>query len=422
MLKRLWLILGPVFCAMALVATLLFFYPINHKHNLTEEKKAAVSLTAEGFKSRARKEEALGDPNYRFVPFFGSSEWLRFDIVHPAVLAEKYDRSYRPYFLGQRGAASLNQYFGMQQILPQLEGKTAVYVVSPQWFTKDGYDSSAFQQYFNSDQLTSFLANQEARPASQYAASRLLQQYPNVAMQGGVQKLAKGQNLSSFEKGLNQTLMRFVRREDAFFSTFTAMNNSNYEKKVLSRLNDLPDTFSYEALEEVATAEAKKKTNNNKLGISNSFYNHRLASKLKKLKGFQKNESYEQSPEYNDLQLVLDQFAQSKTNVIFVIPPVNSKWMAYTGLSKEMYQRTVEKIRYQLESQGFTHIADFSKDGDKPYFMQDTIHMGWNGWLAFDKAVDPFVSNPQPAPEYKINNRFLSQDWANYKGQPDQFK
>ena len=91
MLKRLWLILGPVFCAMALVATLLFFYPINHKHNLTEEKKAAVSLTAEGFKSRARKEEALGDPNYRFVPFFGSSEWLRFDIVHPAVLAEKYD-------------------------------------------------------------------------------------------------------------------------------------------------------------------------------------------------------------------------------------------------------------------------------------------------------------------------------------------
>jgi len=40
MLKRLWLILGPVFCAMALVATLLFFYPINHKHNLTEEKKA----------------------------------------------------------------------------------------------------------------------------------------------------------------------------------------------------------------------------------------------------------------------------------------------------------------------------------------------------------------------------------------------
>ena len=216
--------------------------------------------------------------------------------------------------------------------------------------------------------------------------------------------------------------MRFVRREDAFFSTFMAMNNSNYEKKVLSRLDRLPDSFSYDALKEMATAEAKKKTSNNKLGISNSFYKSRIARKLKKLKGFQKKESYLQSPEYNDLQLVLDQFAQSRTNVLFVIPPVNSKWMAYTGLSGDMYQKTVEKIRYQLESQGFTNIADFSKDGDKPYFMQDTIHIGWNGWLAFDKVVDPFVSNPQPAPEYKINERFLSKDWAVYKGQPDQFQ
>ena len=100
----------------------------------------------------------------------------------------------------------------MQQILPQLEGKTAVYVVSPQWFTKDGYDSSAFQQYFNSDQLTSFLANQEVGPASQYAASRLLQQYPNVAMQGGVQKLAKGQNLSSLKRSQSDLMRLFVGR------------------------------------------------------------------------------------------------------------------------------------------------------------------------------------------------------------------
>lgn len=153
MLKRLWLILGPVFCALLMLTALLFFYPINHKHNYTEEKKAAVSLNAEGFKSRTKKQEALSDPKHRFVPYFGSSEWLRFDVVHPAVLAEKYDRNYRPYFLGERGAASLNQYFGMQQILPELKDNTAVYVVSPQWFTKKGYDSSAFQQFFNSDQI-----------------------------------------------------------------------------------------------------------------------------------------------------------------------------------------------------------------------------------------------------------------------------
>ena len=204
MLKRLWLILGPVFCALLMVTALLFFYPINHKHNYTEEKKAAVSLNAEGFKSRTKKQEALSDPQHRFVPYFGSSEWLRFDVVHPAVLAEKYDRNYRPYFLGERGAASLNQYFGMQQILPELKDNTAVYVVSPQWFTKKGYDSSAFQQFFNSDQLNSFIANHQQDAASQYAAKRLLQQYPNVAFQSVVTKISQGKKISRFDQSLNQ--------------------------------------------------------------------------------------------------------------------------------------------------------------------------------------------------------------------------
>ena len=113
------------------------------------------------------------------------------------------------------------------------------------------------------------------------------------------------------------------------------------------------------------------------------------------------------------MQLVLDQFAKS-VNVLFVFQPVNKNWMDFTGLSEEMYQQSVEKIRYQLESQGFTNIADFSKNGDEPYFVKDPIHIGWLGWLAFDKVVNPFLSNPTTAPSYQMNDRFFSQDWADY--------
>ena len=118
MLKRLWMIFGPVLIAGLLVFLLIFFYPTEMHHNLGAEKRSAVATTIDSFKERSQKVRALSDPNMRFVPFFGSSEWLRFDGAHPAVLAEKYNRSYRPYLLGQRGAASLNQYFGMQQMLP----------------------------------------------------------------------------------------------------------------------------------------------------------------------------------------------------------------------------------------------------------------------------------------------------------------
>ena len=212
------------------------------------------------------------------------------------------------------------------------------------------------------------------------------------------------------------------KREDALFSSLFAEHNENYEKLVQPQVKRLPDKFSYQDLEKFATKDAQRNTTNNNLGIANKFYRHRLRKHIKKLKGTQAKFSYIKSPEYNDLQLVLNQFAKSKTNPIFVIPPVNAKWMAYTGLSQEKYQQAVKKIRYQLESQGFTNIADFSNDGGKPYFMQDTIHMGWLGWLAFDKAVNPFISNPKPAPTYQIDNRFFSQEWANYDGDVKDFK
>lgn len=422
MLKRLWLILGPVICAFLMVVTLLFFYPTKQQYDYQSEKRSAVTLTAGSFKGRTQKVRALTDKKHRFVPYFGSSEWLRFDSMHPAVLSEKYKRNYRPYFLGQRGAASLTQYFGMQQMLPQIENKTAVYVISPQWFTKKGYSPAAFQQYFNSDQLTSFLHQQEGDIAAQYAAKRLLQLYPTVAMKDNVKKVSDNQKLSNFDKQYIRLISRLNNREDALFSSLFSEHNENYEKLVQPQVNRLPDKFSYSDLEKFATRDAQRNTTNNDLGIDNKFYKHRLRKRIKKLKGTQKRFSYTKSPEYNDLQLVLNQFAKSKTNPIFVIPPVNAKWTAYTGLSQEKYQQAVKKIRYQLESQGFKNIADFSNDGGKPYFMQDTIHMGWLGWLAFDKAVNPFISNPKPAPNYQINNRFFSKEWANYNGDAKDFK
>ena len=106
MLKRLWLIFGPIFIAGLLILLLIFFYPSTTSHYLTEEKYSAASVSIESFKERSQKVRALTDPNMRFIPFLGSSEWIRFDSVHPAVLAEKYHRPYRRIFVGQARRAS----------------------------------------------------------------------------------------------------------------------------------------------------------------------------------------------------------------------------------------------------------------------------------------------------------------------------
>lgn len=422
MLKRLWLIFGPIFVAGLLVFLLICFYPSSPSHNLMEEKYSAASISAESFKERSQKVRALTDPDMRFVPFFGSSEWMRFDSMHPAVLAEKYDRSYRPYFMGQAGAATLSQYFGIQQITSELENKQAVFVISPQWFTKEDHDPTIFQTYFNNDQLTAFLENQSGDAASQYAANRLLKQNPGVSMKSIVEKLAKGEKLSEFDQSMINISSQLNEKQSAIFGQFSIRGRLRYKDHVEKYLGSLPEQFSYEELENIARKEGEENTTNNDLGVDNHFYNTKLKKDWKKWEGSQKNFNFLKSPEYNDLQLVLDQFAKSKVNVLFVFQPVNKKWMDYTGLSEEMYQHTVEKIRYQLESQGFTNIADFSKNGGDPYFVKDTIHIGWLGWLAFDKVVNPFLSNPTTELNYQMNDRFFSQDWATYDGNIKDFQ
>lgn len=422
MLKRLWLIFGPIFVAGLLVFLLICFYPSSPSHNLMEEKYSAASISAESFKERSQKVRALTDPDMRFVPFFGSSEWMRFDSMHPAVLAEKYDRSYRPYFMGQAGAATLSQYFGIQQITSELENKQAVFVISPQWFTKEDHDPTIFQTYFNNDQLTAFLENQSGDAASQYAANRLLKQNPGVSMKSIVEKLAKGEKLSEFDQSMINISSQLNEKQSAIFGQFSIRGRLKYKDHIEKYLGSLPEQFSYEELENIARKEGEENTTNNDLGVDNHFYNTKLKKDWKKWEGSQKNFNFLKSPEYNDLQLVLDQFAKSKVNVLFVFQPVNKKWMDYTGLSEEMYQHTVEKIRYQLESQSFTNIADFSKNGGDPYFVKDTIHIGWLGWLAFDKVVNPFLSNPTTVPNYQMNDRFFSQDWADYDGNIKDFQ
>lgn len=123
MLKRLWYIFGPIIISLTLLLLLLLFLPVNQSHDLYTEKKAATALTPIVFKNTALKQQALSDPNHRFVPFFGSSEWTRLDSMHPSVLAEAYHRKYTPFLLGLKGAESLTQYFGMQQIKPELKNK-----------------------------------------------------------------------------------------------------------------------------------------------------------------------------------------------------------------------------------------------------------------------------------------------------------
>lgn len=412
MLKRLWYIFGPIIISLTLLLLLLLFLPVNTTHNLYTEKKAASGLTPIVFKNTALKQQALSDPNHRFVPFFGSSEWTRLDSMHPSVLSEAYNRKYTPFLLGLKGAESLTHYFGMQQIKTELKNKKAVFVISPQWFIKSGQNQNAFNYYYASDQGYHFLQYAKNTAEDKYAAKRFLDMSPNSTLSNYMEKIAKGEKLSWFDLWQINVRKTISVHEDALFARFQFSNN--FEKIIEPHAKSLPKPYNQKKLYHYALALGRKNTSNNDFEISNGFFTDRIQKSLPKLRDSQRHFSYVKSPEYNDFQLLLSEFASNKTNVMFVIPPVNGKWQDYTGLSQKMYETAVDKIRYQLYSQGFTNIADLSKDGNKPYFMQDTIHFGWTGWLEFDKHVNKFLTtNSKDTPTYNLNNYFFTERWAN---------
>lgn len=412
--KKLWNIFGPVLCAFLLLWGVLSI-PWQRTFSKKSIYEAANSQTTTVFKGIRMKQAAF---RQNYVPFYGSSELSRIDPLHPSIIAEKYKRTYRPFLLGGAGSQSLAQFMGMQGTSQQLAGKKAVMIISPQWFTKDGQDPNAFTLYYSALQGSTFLLNAQNTKTDRYAAQRLLEM-PTIKtgiIKNDLQKIANGEKLSKFDKLILRNQQRILLSEDTFFTSFQLRNRVG---KIRKKEKLLPNNYSIAGLTTVANSQAKQHTTSNNLGISNAFYRTRLARKSTrlKLKGSQKDFNYTQSVEYADFELVLNKFAQQHTDVLFIIPPINAKWAKYTGLSQKMYQNAVKKMKYQLESQGFTNIADFSKDGAKKYFMEDTIHLGWNGWIAVDKVVNPFLSKKSKSYNYKLNNYFYSTEWQNKPSQ-----
>lgn len=407
--KRLWLIFGPILIAMLGVVALLF-WPGNYGYaNQATVDKAAISLSPNVFKGSLMKREAFKE---NYVPFIGSSELSRMDPFHPTVLAEKYNRNYRPFLLGSAGTQSLTHFFSLQTVGKELTGKKAVVIVSPQWFVQRGIQRNMFSYYYSNLQTNNFLEHANPKdPMAQYAASQLLELSSgssNTTLTEAIIRIKAGIPLTAYQKEYLKLSERLYDHEDGLFSRLFLRNN---EPTINKGLESLPSQYDPQTLDDLATQLGKGETTNNQFGIENHFYSTRVKPMLAKLKNSQTHYNYEYGPEYSDFELLLQFMARHKMKPLFVIPPVNSKWAQYTGLSENMLDNFDRKIQYQLRSQGFDQIVDMTYVGDEPYFMQDTIHLGWRGWLQLDSSVAPYLSKKVKTPEYKINKSFYTTKW-----------
>ena len=85
--------------------------------------------------------------------------------------------------------------------------------------------------------------------------------------------------------------------------------------------------------------------------------------------------------------------------------------MAKDQKSLNIFYLFHDQINHQLSSQGFNHVVDYTDKHSEEYFMEDTIHIGWRGWLNLDKDLQEFLKDSSK-PNYKINSEeFLTTEW-----------
>ncbi len=109
--------------------------------------------------------------------------------------------------------------------------------------------------------------------------------------------------------------------------------------------------------------EVKRKTDNNDYAVDNNYYNTYLKDRYASLKDSNKDLSYLESPEYSDMELFLTVAKELGIEVEVIIFPVNGKWNDYTGVSREMREKTYKKIEDVAKSHGATYsLADGDRD------------------------------------------------------------
>ncbi|ETI70233.1 D-alanyl-lipoteichoic acid biosynthesis protein DltD [Neobacillus vireti] len=354
--------------------------------------QASTELNPFMFQGKYVQQKMLEDKH--FLPIYGSSELARLDRFHPVNYFKETGEDFTPFLVGRGGTESLIHFLNFSEHTDQLKGKKIVFVLSPQWFQPNGTDESHFAPNYSSLQGYDLAFNKKVNPTvKKMAIQRLLTFSPikndpmlSIMFKAEITNDPWTKRGAAIVRPFASAYRDLMVKKDLYY---TLAGGTSRNREISSKVNNM----SWEQLAVQAEQVGKRKSTNNPFYVSDYQYDKikKMVPSLKDKKG---KASYGKSPEYDDFQLVLDLLKESGAQPLFISVPVNGNWYDYTGFPKEGRTSYYERIKKQIESEGF-QIADFSDHEYDPYFMKDTIHIGWKGWVYTDKAIKEFYEGKE---------------------------
>ncbi|AYF96625.1 D-alanyl-lipoteichoic acid biosynthesis protein DltD [Streptococcus gwangjuensis] len=263
-------------------------------------------------------------------------------------------------------------------------------IESVQWFEKDGTHQDAFLNKASQEHIFQTLSNKKiSKDTKEKLIDRIIEITKGNKLQNDLYKKYK----SYFIEGKGTFIDKKLLELDNTIYSFK-LKQIFYQKHAKSdypSLGDKTPDYDWEKMTNQFVEEVKKKTDNNDYAVDNNYYNTYLKDRYASLKDSNKDLSYLESPEYSDMELFLTVAKELGIEVEVIIFPVNGKWNDYTGVSREMREKTYKKIEDVAKSYGATVLNYGNREYDD-YFLFDVMHVGVKGWMEVEKELYKFAN------------------------------
>lgn len=394
--------LGPMVMAVLLFSMTIFWMgPLNQKVVGHFWLKQGVTQTIGGsqtpvsFQGMILQEKALASPD--ILPLYGSSEFSAVSEFHPSTIFDGKPTGFIPFLVGRGGTQSIIHALNMAALGDSLKDKKIAIILSAQWFSPEGISREYFKQNFSPLHAYQMIYNSSLSTQTKTQLIERLLAFPDTFTEEPTLRALLIQNAVPGQKRRlqNVRLEAKGRLEMAALEVKDAVKTISYSRLITPvsittnatmTAKELP---SWQNLKDKAAQKGKAASQNNQFGILEAYYSEYVKPNLAGHRGSASKASLNPSPEYQDLELLMQILQEAKAKPMFIIVPVNGTWYDYTRFPvkerKEYYARTEKKIR----DRGFV-VANFGDHEYDAYFLQDTMHLGWKGWVNVDEALDRF--------------------------------
>ena len=261
-----------------------------------------------------------------------------------------------------------------------------VMIQSIQWFdNKNGILKDAFLSRISSEHVYNTMKNDNiSRDTKEKFINRVIEL---SSTNKELNKKYKGYKRYFLEGKGNNFTGEFIKLDNYFYvlkNKLSFYKNKGKENYPVSGENT--PNYNWEELDKQVTKEAIERTNNNDYQIDNTYYDKYIRVKYNQLKDSSKNTKYDDSKEYEDLDLLLSIVKDLKLNIKFAILPAHGKWSDYTGINSEKRQVAYNKLK-EIAKKNNIEVMDYSSKEYEDYYMYDAMHLGWRGWIDFERDL-----------------------------------